>query len=435
MGGAAISFFLLGFFMMGGRSSQTNALYLFGVFIPWFFYRHRLKNSPVPFINIGLWLLALHFLFPIHNFLMGVIRHHSWQQIDIANFMEGAFSSAVGMSGLLMVIIGIFQKGRPAPDRQDTPLATAVEFFVTGMTAGSVVLLLFCIYQLFTGYDINPIAAFRADRQLANGLYRISGFSIHPIPFAGMCLALFSFSLVLGLTYPFEKARLKYQVRLISFIHLMLIVMTGSRVATIVAFAIFLGVLLRTRRLTLKQRVLLTAAVGGFFIVVSVASGLIYRFYESLGRGAASGWGERAVFWKVHAAMVKDHPWLGIGKYWLEHGIREEFYAQLGYIDFAHKYNAHNIYLELMSSVGLVGFALLCAAFYKLVCNFRSMIHHPETARLFWALSVAFGAELLFGLTQNTLADTPVTITLLTMLWVILWRVVQTQARRGAQRF
>jgi O-antigen ligase len=148
---------------------------------------------------------------------------------------------------------------------------------------------------------------------------------------------------------------------------------------------------------------------------------LIYRFQESLGNSTVSGFGERATFWRVHVAIIAQNPWFGEGSYWLGTGLREAYYNTLGYASFDKKYNAHNIFLQLLADVGVTGCMALIACMASCTKQLKKQLASRTGQKYYHALRAAFVAELLMGLTQNSLSDAPVMITLLGFFWILVW--------------
>src|SRR5206468_1777859 len=98
---------------------------------------------------------------------------------------------------------------------------------------------------------------------------------------------------------------------------------------------------------------------------------------------------DRRNVWKANIAMFKDHIWTGIGAGQNEERL-DEYYKKLG-IESTFGGHAHNNYIQMLSTTGLLGFF-----FYMLfILSFLLMTHRlwgdiPETH--FWHRVVALGA-------------------------------------------
>jgi putative inorganic carbon (HCO3(-)) transporter len=132
----------------------------------------------------------------------------------------------------------------------------------------------------------------------------------------------------------------------------------------------------------------------------------------------------RVHFWKTYLAMIADRPLVGQGAYWIETGLREAYYDRLGFASLNEKFNAHNIYLESMANIGIVGALLACAllwGIFKVLGNFASQATAFEPRLLFRALGAGLFANLLHAFTQNVFFDSNVLIPFLALFWVCFW--------------
>lgn len=98
---------------------------------------------------------------------------------------------------------------------------------------------------------------------------------------------------------------------------------------------------------------------------------------------------ERQGLWKANFEMFKDHPWLGVG-YGQNLPRLQEYYQKVD-VERAWGGHAHNNYLQMLSTTGLLGF--LCYMIFML--TFLLMTHRlwldiPETH--FWHRVVVLGA-------------------------------------------
>ena len=417
-------FFVLAVLLLGGVAIQAATLYLCGIILPMCFFRRKLSASSLAFGGMGLALVLLHFTFVVGNLLKILFGDQPSQDIVFSKFIAGEFSSALLISAFFLLGLAALscREKRLSPS-VDLSLGTIrpMKLFCYGMLLGSVILLLYGLVQSATGFDFNHLNAYRPDRLLPNGFYRICGFSSHPVPFAGLTLAVMAFFAYLTAVPPYAQRRTRLVTAAIFIIHFVLILLSGSRMAALAAMLVLVVIFLYHVRISPKRKAIILGAGAAGCLLLIAASGLIYRFEESLGNSAVSGFGERATFWKVHWAIFLQNPWLGTGVYWLKNGGREVWYNTLGFAGFANKFNAHNIFLELLVQLGVIGFAVLASCLLAFAKLLKRGLVRGNRAVFYRALRAAFAAELLMGLTENTLGDALVVIMLLGFLWVILW--------------
>jgi O-antigen ligase len=138
----------------------------------------------------------------------------------------------------------------------------------------------------------------------------------------------------------------------------------------------------------------------------------------TLGQGPL---GDRALFWQVHLAMWRDSPLLGQGYFAVQHGVRGAFYVSEGFADLRDKFNAHNIFLEVLGISGLAGLLGYLTILVLLSMNLK-MLAGPSTAKrtLLGGLVLALAANLLHGLTQNTFFDSAITACYLALIGLFI---------------
>jgi O-antigen ligase len=114
---------------------------------------------------------------------------------------------------------------------------------------------------------------------------------------------------------------------------------------------------------------------------------------------------DRIAFWHAHWEMIKEKPLLG-------HGIdlnpeyRIPYYDKIGLHDLERKYEAHNMFIQILANGGIVGllfFLLWLCSIFKKITSLQSF--DP------WASRVAtqtLCVWLLASLTQNSFQDSVV---------------------------
>lgn len=109
---------------------------------------------------------------------------------------------------------------------------------------------------------------------------------------------------------------------------------------------------------------------------------------------------DRLAFWDAHYQMVKEKPILGHG-YHLNTAYREPYYNNLGLENFRSKYEAHNMYLQVLANGGVIGlsfFLLWIFLQFQLIRRF----HNPFGRKVLLQTLFLF---LLSGITQNAFQD------------------------------
>lgn len=228
---------------------------------------------------------------------------------------------------------------------------------------------------------------------------RAQGFYSHPLTLAYVALVFLPF-----VTSGLFRAPRDWRAW-VSFLGiLLLIVASKSRTVQVVSLLVIVGnawLLLRGRARAITM-VILSAVVA---IVLVTENPISKRFHESLEANAATeGYtDDRMVFWHVHWEMFKDRPLLGHGEN-LDTAYRTPYYEALGFKDFPKKYEAHNLFLQILVNGGLVGLAAFCTWIGWIIFG------------LVRARGTAFGsapiqsvlALLLAGMTQNAFQDSEV---------------------------
>jgi O-antigen ligase len=157
--------------------------------------------------------------------------------------------------------------------------------------------------------------------------------------------------------------------------------------------------------------VIVSLSAAGIAFFPQLSGGVSSLFSRGLGGGTLGEGplGDRPFFWHVYLAMWRDSPFLGQGYFAVEHGLRTHYYMREGFEALRDKFNAHNIFLEVLGISGLLGFFAYLVVCVLLWINLKVLAGlSPQRRFILQALGVAFAANLLHGLTQNTFFDSAV---------------------------
>ncbi len=274
---------------------------------------------------------------------------------------------------------------------------------------------LYMLGQRFYGWNwIHGWDARLGENRFAYGVYRGSGLMGHPLTLAynAMIFCLLSYSQGLWL---WQKHRREAKLWLLQAgLLFYIIILSGSRFPAFLTICLFFTGFFATKMARWRWP-LFAAAFGilgllfGLSLLDPNLQGRLTEVFNTQG-----DWEERfdrLVFWKVHARMIVDHPFFGVGFAHYK-DVLAQYYQSLGYEWVANKYNAHNIYLQSGAQAGLLGLsalALLLGAFFRLARAVHLQWRHLGL------LLLACGT-ILGGLMQNTLQDSEY----LYMLWFSL---------------
>lgn len=126
---------------------------------------------------------------------------------------------------------------------------------------------------------------------------------------------------------------------------------------------------------------------------------------------------DRLVFWHAHSLMVAERPLLGHGVN-LNTEYRRPYYDRLGLESFNKKYEAHNMFLQVLTDGGVIGLAIFLLWFVQLA---RLAAQITDRSQRHLMLQTIF-LFLLSALSQNAFQDAEVRmgLTLLTIAIVLL---------------
>ena len=122
--------------------------------------------------------------------------------------------------------------------------------------------------------------------------------------------------------------------------------------------------------------------------------------------------------------MIQDKPWLGQGFAQMKAYSKEESYQKLGLGNYFRKYNAHNIYLQTLSELGIIGSLVLLLLLFGITraLYYEIKLHQKQTSsQLHKIFLLSFIVNLLHGVTQNTFYDANVVALYLGLFWFNIW--------------
>ena len=431
-------FMLSGVGVMTARTGQQGGIYLFLFLVPMFAGAYK-KERNAELFRGGEIFFFLYVVFAMFDIVHWTFGGESYQ-LHANSLIKGKLSSLLGCTGVLWMLLG--KKTLPFKSRLTIDANHLFACFWDGVWLGSLLLLGLGVVQVLTGFDFVSANAYRPDRLMANGLYRATGLSNHPLSLAGMSLGIMTLAATLGLSsmnwqatlsgfgvMPRQSSLFPWRTKFacVAICQGTLVLLSGSRTPSAIALVIgliCLGIVAWRHRSNLLIQVLvgsiLVAAGLGFWKL-----GVATRFAEALQSGM--GGDQRLFFWKAHWAMFLEHPWIGHGRQFLETVARDRTFESLFPGQQVVHYNAHNLYLEVLAMGGIFGGVTLTGLFCLLALKLRVISRHSEIGPvLYQALIWAFIANLVHGLTQNSLFDSaaiaPYVYTSWLLALMMLWQ-------------
>lgn len=156
----------------------------------------------------------------------------------------------------------------------------------------------------------------------------------------------------------------------------------------------------------LRNRKLLLAALGVGVVILLLDSTLATRLMSVFTKIDTSS-EMRLAFWEATIAMIMDHPFLGIGwgAYWMVYP-NYDFYMEGEYIKIVH---AHNVYLNYMAEIGIIGAAAFFVNFFGTMKIALSSKGRGSFVRdgLLLGIGLALVSVALNGLTDDVLFNIP----------------------------
>jgi O-antigen ligase len=259
--------------------------------------------------------------------------------------------------------------------------------------------------------------------QLATDGSRPRGFYSHPLTFAYAALIPWPLAVACVVETPKKWIGWAMALGLGS-----ILVLTHSRTVQSVAALVLVAAVLAG--IPGRRRWIASAfCVAVLALVLSTPNTIGDRFRktwsaEGVDRHQAAYLDDRLAFWAAHGLMIRERPLVGHG-FDLDKAYRTPYYQRLGLDDFTKKYEAHNMYVQILADGGLIGLSLFLAwVFWHIRLSIRIDIARSKVpvATLTW-LSV-----LLAGMTQNSFQDAEVRMGI-TLLVAGTWAYSRRAAR------
>lgn len=448
-------FFLFPFFLYLGIAVQGLSFYIICILAPSIFFLKQKKIIPDFVIKTAICLLLLHIIFPITNiinylFPLEQFPNYKFQlTLKWPSILQSNFPSYLFIGTLLLLIFQfIIQKNRTNTVSLNVEKVEILplKYFLTGLFPASILICLALIYQYNIGLDFHSFKGkyLEATEVLDNGKYRVNGFYGHPLTIAGVGLAysIFCWSLLwLSITrnhiYNFDNIFIfknknihKLALLVISLCNFIIVILSSGRTAGIACIFMLLLIpfLLGIKRKPFLTIITLMALIISSFFILK-KSGLMERILfttNSISESKTLDNGNyRQYFWKVYWQMFLDKPVVGHGNYWLKDGVRENYYNKMGFENLPEKYNAHNNYLEILASGGLLAFFWIITILGFLYKTLKNKINEnfKEMNFLIFCYLSMFIANLIHALTQNVFFDSSVVYIYTSIIYVIIWHI------------
>lgn len=243
---------------------------------------------------------------------------------------------------------------------------------------------------------------------IVDGPLRPQGFYSHPLTLAYAALILWPFALFFTTEHSKNILAWLTSVSLGAIIFL-------SESRTAIATAALIAPIQIFFMSSAKRKMIWLGAfmVGGLVIVVTPN-----RISERI-RGTIEGTEDRTTdypddrlgFWHAHWEMIKEKPLLGHGS-GLNTAYRTPYYERIGLADMTKKYEAHNVYIQLLANGGVVGLLL----FLLWTRSIFEIFLKISEKRFRGAFMLSLGGLLFASLTQNSFQDAEVRNTLLVVV-------------------
>lgn len=140
------------------------------------------------------------------------------------------------------------------------------------------------------------------------------------------------------------------------------------------------------KRSPIPATLILLLIAGGIAAAVWVGVGPVVEHFEQLSQNEPLAGGEgRVALWRDTLALIRQHPWTGVGFGCFEQAFTRVQSVQLTYV----ADHAHNDYLEAAAELGIPGAAILFGVFFWLAAR---TLQAALRARSSLARSLALGS-------------------------------------------
>lgn len=252
--------------------------------------------------------------------------------------------------------------------------------------------LVYCVAQRYTGIDwTHGFGARLGEHRFAYGVYRVSGFTGHPLTLSYnlMMIVVAGAWVLLRQRAQLPARTVRYWAGIVA-VALFTLVITGSRYP-LAALAMTLAVCEARALWRWKTWILAGGALllGALWLEGSTFGRMTELFNENQPLVERF---PRLLFWQVHLRMFLDHPFAGVSLAGVDRAY-QAYYAPFG--PSVKMMTAHNIFLQVAADSGLIGLLGLLA----LLGGFYAAARRADHLRYFLA------AAIFSGLLQNNFRD------------------------------
>ena len=437
-------FFILPFILYAGIALQTAGFIICFFLGPIFLiYKKSIIFNTSHFFSISLLLFLLWGIFPLFNLLHFFFKFDSslnWQKL-----LSSHMGSSVLISSICLSALALFQNHSKQNNHKNYKIDNIrmLQSLLKGFLIASIIIFVYCLIQHITGFHILSKNFFLAqEHQMNSGTYRVFSFFGHPLTMASVSLAFFVFFTNLYLfLFDHSNNQVSKIIKLcipIALINFALIIFSGSRFAFLISFVYIFLFSFNLLKLKRKKNILVFLLIFSTLSVLAILKlgitarilPFLYSFklfdINSLNNNilALSNF-HRLVFWKVHFKMFEDSPWFGHSYAQIYSFLRTDYYNLLGYKDFPFHFNAHNIVLEFLVELGIIGTFCFTFCIFKLFTLLKKLNgRHPRSlisSAIYKSLISAFLINLIHGFLLNTLFDSSLLIVYISLLFVYIF--------------
>ncbi len=453
-------FFILPFFLF--ISVVSNAIGFYGLLfgsILFVIIKYKIK-IPKYFLTFAYVLFAMYICFSISN-ILNLYFHNSTmpasfynQKIQYLKLIKSRLPTQyLTVSLVFIVFYWIGQKLKHSAEQSLDELKkiTPLECFLKGLFYASILFFIVFLVEAFFKLDYRYVIKTHAF--ISNPKYdpfdylRPTGLLANPLTLASMSLACFAFlytyfcrlffvKTVADSALPFFNSRKKLFIYTLipSLFFLGILLLTLSRTSVAISFLILILIpVLVSNNMNRFKAILFGFCIALLSYIVCYFLGYTERIVEAVQRLSSNGhMDNRGIFREIYTQMIFDHPWFGNGSYWISQGLRDHYFVELGYANLNERnFAAHNIYLELLASGGVICMAVVLYGIWKIqnILKRFVMTVHNQNRALWVAFVVAFLANAGHGLTQNNFLESSTTYTFFYLLIVIIWQTILNSQR------
>ena len=454
-----IIFYLLPFLLYLGIALQGASFYIICILIPSVYFIFQKREIPKFIVTIALCLIALHIIFPITSFINYLFPSNEFPQFNYhielkwPGILQSNFPSSLFIGSFLVILFAFYSRKKVDSSfkiKQSKHEIMPLKYFLSGLLPASILICLVLLYQYNTGLELRSLrGGLLANTELLdNGKYRVTGFYGHPLTVAGVGLAYVAFAWSLLWQSIANKNNAKFDfislsgknhfpqisLAIITFCNFIIIILSSGRTAGVASLLVLIVV---PFVLCIRKKPIVTLFTILVILILSFFIGKNYGLIERIEFTAKSvtqshsldAGNYRQYFWKVYTQMFLDKPIVGQGNYWLKAGVRENYYDKLGYADIPEKYNAHNNYLEILASGGLLAAIWILTSLFILSKTLKRKLIEQKERYLFlpFCFVVMILSNLIHSFTQNVYFDSTVVYIYIALLYVIMWQIAANE--------